>query len=92
MKPWGKVFSIRGGNTLFEGQQINGQNTDRTEDTEKRRHTHREEKRRHTQRRETQKRETEVRSKMQIKEYPSSRSKEEQGPLRDTTSEGLGTL
>jgi hypothetical protein len=24
MKPWGKVSSIRGANTLFEGQQING--------------------------------------------------------------------
>jgi hypothetical protein len=40
----------------------------------------------------TEKRETEEGSKTQIKEDPSSRSKEEPERLRDTTSEGPSTL
>jgi hypothetical protein len=56
-------------------------------------HTDREER---TQREETDRRDTEQReerSKTQIKEDPSSRSREEiTGPLRDTTSEGHNTL
>jgi hypothetical protein len=89
MKPWGEVTFFPGANTPFEGQQINGQ-------------THREERqiKRDTEethsRRETSKRHKEERSKerpeMQIKEDPCSRSKEEPGPLRDTTSEGPSTL
>jgi hypothetical protein len=81
---WGKGSSCPGANTLFEGQQINGQTHRemRREDTHTHTHTHTH----------TQKRDTEERSKMQIKEDPSSRSKEEPGPLRDTTPEGPSTL
>jgi hypothetical protein len=71
MKPGGKMSSIRVANTVYEGQQINGQ-------TQRREEERREEKRREI--------------KTQIKEDPSSRSKEEPGPLRDTTSEGPSTL
>jgi hypothetical protein len=35
VEPWGEVSSFRDKNTVFEGQQINGQ-TDRREDTERR--------------------------------------------------------
>jgi hypothetical protein len=74
MQPWGKVASISGANTLFEGQQING-------------HTQRGE--RHTDK-ETE--ETEREREREIKDADQGRSKEEPGPLRDTTSEGHNTL
>jgi hypothetical protein len=52
---WGKVSSIRGANTLFEGQQINGhtgkERTQRRRGIETREKTHT-----HTQRREKQRR------------------------------------
>jgi hypothetical protein len=88
MKPWGKVSSIPGASTLFEGQQINGQ----IGETQKREHTERRQRREDTHREERHKRETEERSKTEIKEDPSSRSKETPGPLRDTASEGPSTL
>jgi hypothetical protein len=50
MKPWGEVSSFRGANTLFEGQQINGQTKRRHR--ERRETQRRVEKRSHTQRRE----------------------------------------
>jgi hypothetical protein len=50
MKPWGKVSSIPGANTLFEGQQTNGQ-------TQKRQLEERRKEKRHKQIGETQKRE-----------------------------------
>jgi hypothetical protein len=72
------VSSLRGANTIFEWQQING-------------HRHREEtEKRDTQIEDTEERSKE-RPETQIKEDPSSRSKEEPGPLRDM-SEGPSTL
>jgi hypothetical protein len=82
MKLWGDVSSFPGTNTIFEGQQINGQT--RREETQK---TVRRE---NTEKEITEQR-AEERSKTQIKEDPSSISKEEPGPLRDT-SEGQSTL
>jgi hypothetical protein len=75
-----------GGGVFFPGRKhpISGAADKRTDREEKRREN--------TQRKETQKRETEERSMTQIKEDPSSRSKEEPGPLRDATSEGHNTL
>jgi hypothetical protein len=90
MQPWGKVSSIPGANTIFQGQQNKGRSAREIK------RGHREEQGRdektYKQRREIQKREREERSKTQIKEDPSSRSKEEPGSLRDTTSEGRSTL
>jgi hypothetical protein len=79
-------------------RQIEEETEQRQTGTERREEKRREEQRREEKRRdrdrreETEKRVTEERSKTQIKEDPSSRSKEKPGPLRDTTSEGPSTL
>jgi hypothetical protein len=93
MQPWGKVSSIPGANTLFEGREIQGETQRGDRD---RRDTETDRDGRDTeikiQIEERHLRETEEGSKTQIKEDPSSRSKEEPGPLRDTMSEGHLTL
>jgi hypothetical protein len=83
MKPWGNESSFPRANTIFEGQQLNGQThreDRRREETEKRDHG-----------RTYHRREIKGATREQIQGDPRIRA-EEPGPLRDTTSEGQITL
>jgi hypothetical protein len=82
MKPWVQVSSFRGANTLFQGQQINGQR--------QRRETLKRETEERSPKEITEERSKE-RPETQIKEDPRTRA-DETGPLRDATSEGQSTL
>jgi hypothetical protein len=76
------VSSIPGSNSIFEGRKIKSREDKHTEKS------HRDN---DTDRRVTTKR-NRRKIKDQIKEDPSSRSKEEPGLLRDTTSQGHNSL
>jgi hypothetical protein len=69
-----------------------GQTQTERRERQRRERQRRDKDRTHTEIRDTEKRETEERSKTQIKKDPSSRSKEEPGALRDTTSEGHNSV
>jgi hypothetical protein len=80
MKSYDKVSSLRGVNTLLQGQQINGQ-THRRENTEDK--SQKADKSSRSKERPTQIRPAQRKSKARA---------EEPGPLRDATSEGQSTL